>query len=167
MDPFQTKEKHRVLNDFPRQSIKMDSTFLSWKHSNRDVYERMVHIKIYIWTQRREQMLNFIPHGSHKSELHLFINSLSKTVTMERRASSLIFHTILLLLSYRLLYKWFSITLNRLKCGNIDPQKKGAVLTAEELKSEYGKETNKMPLKRRNSKTFWPLRQIHWYAGWM
>ena len=65
-------------------------------------------------------------------------------------SAEMFFHTIPLLLRLGLLYKLFTITLNRLKCGNIDPQEKGVVLTAEELKYNHRKKFNNLPLKIRD-----------------
>ena len=51
MDPFQTEEKYRCMNDSQGRAYKMDSTFLSWKHSKGNVYGLMEHIKIHIWNK--------------------------------------------------------------------------------------------------------------------
>ena len=106
--------------------------------------------------QEEKQMLTLIPHGSHKSELHLFINS-CQTVQC---SAEMLFHTIPLLSKLqilRLLYKWFTITLNRLKCGNIDPQEKGVVLTAEELKYNHSKEIQQSAPENKGHHCIWPL----------
>ena len=110
--------------------------------------------------QRRKQMLKLIPHGSHKSELHLLLIPCQTVQWSAKR----FFHTIPLLLSYRLLYKWFTFKINKLKCGNIDPQKKGSVLTAQELKFEYGREKQQSAPKNKEQQYVWPLWKIHCYA---
>ena len=140
------KQKKNTEHEwFPKEEhIEMDSTFLSWKHSKGNVYGWMEHITIHIWNKGEKQMLNIIPHGSHKSELHLLLIPV-KLYNVAQRCSSTLFPYFL---SYRffkhrlwprLLYKWFMNTLNRLKWRNIDPQEKGVVLTAEELKYNHSK----------------------------
>lgn len=98
-------------------------------------------ITMHIWNTKEEHMLKLIPHESHKSELHHFINSLPNCTT-ERRAHC---HTIPLLLSFqtsdfRTTYKWFTITLNRTDLWEYRSTKRGAVITTQELKTKDRKQ---------------------------
>ena len=74
---------------------------------------------------KEEIVLKSIPQGSHKSELHIFINSLSNYYNGSAgcpRWFPNYFHTNSLTLW--LLYKWLKITLNRPKLRGETPQKK-------------------------------------------
>ena len=55
---FQTEEKHRVWMISQGRAYKMDSTFLSWKHSKGNVYGWMEHITIHIWNKGEKTNAN-------------------------------------------------------------------------------------------------------------
>ena len=83
---------------------------------------------------KEKHMLNFTPQESYNSKLyHLIIPPTNCTmITLSFFLPQLSELSNLLQIFYN--------TINNLKCGNIDQQKKGAILTVEEHKTNHRKE---------------------------